>query len=163
MTKGLDIIRPRGCSLSEALDFYSISEPNSGCLLWAGYADTLGYGKLKVKNRMLFAHRVAWEQVNGPIPAGMIICHKCDVPSCINPAHLFLGTHSDNAADRVRKGRQSNARLRGALNGRARLTIKEVTAIRSDVRGQRAIAADYGVCQSHVSRIRSGDRGTWLP
>ena len=65
-----------------------------------------GYGILLLSNHRSYkAHRFVWEQVNGPIPKGMNICHTCDVPSCCNPEHLFLGTQQDNVTDMINKGR----------------------------------------------------------
>lgn len=93
-----------------------IPEPNSGCWLWDGHVDRMGYAVLSIRSRFINGHRVMWEWRNGPIPKGMHVCHKCDVPSCINPDHLFLGTHADNMADKMRKGRARN----GAIAARER-------------------------------------------
>ena len=82
-----------------------IPEPNSGCWLWAGRLCGGGYGSLKVDGRRCQAHRASWEFHIGPIPAGLLACHKCDNPPCINPSHIFLGTHRDNLRDMVAKGR----------------------------------------------------------
>jgi hypothetical protein len=77
----------------------------SGCWLWIGAASKDGYGVAKIKNAQLRAHRLAWQIFNGAIPRGLLACHRCDVPLCCNPAHLFLGTVSDNVRDAVAKGR----------------------------------------------------------
>jgi hypothetical protein len=66
--------------------------PESGCWLWTAALLKDGYGGFKVERKMLRAHRFAWERKHGPIPKGMVVCHKCDVPGCVNPDHLFLGT-----------------------------------------------------------------------
>lgn len=66
------------------------------------------YGKTKNRGRTLLAHRVAWEFANGPIPDGLDVLHRCDNPICVNPDHLFLGTHTDNMQDRLAKGRKPN-------------------------------------------------------
>lgn len=86
----------------------------------------LDYGQVRVGSKMKKAHRVAWENAYGPIPAWMLVLHKCDNPPCVNPEHLYLGTHSDNALDREKRGRGRDSA--GARNGRAQIT--EQTAIR---------------------------------
>lgn len=81
-------------------------EPNSGCWLWTGPFVLGGYGTFSVSSRrMVGAHRFAYAEVYGPIPEGMLVCHRCDVKPCVNPDHLFLGTQRDNMQDMVRKGR----------------------------------------------------------
>jgi hypothetical protein len=88
---------------------------NSGgpaaCWPWTGSCTRHGYGKLSATE---VAHRVAWELTNGPIPSGLCVLHRCDNPPCCNPAHLFLGTRSDNVADMVAKGRAAVGDKAGA-------------------------------------------------
>ena len=87
-----------------------VTKDSSGCWLWTGYIDkTNGYGCITIKRKTKKVHRVSWELVNGSIPKGMCICHHCDVRNCINPKHLFLGTHADNRKDCVKKGRHYKA------------------------------------------------------
>lgn len=106
----------------EILSELAIPEPNSGCYLWDGHTSTNGYGKLKRNGKMLYAHRYVYRLVHGEIPGDMFVCHHCDVPSCINPEHLFLGTHADNQADMKQKGKyRNNAALRDfCANGHRR-------------------------------------------
>ncbi len=80
--------------------------PN-GCWLWRGRFFRSGYGVFYQAGKYRKTNRVAWEIFVGPIPAGLHVLHHCDNPSCVNPAHLWLGTHSDNMADKVAKGRQA--------------------------------------------------------
>lgn len=104
-----------------------------GCIHWTGSRNKHGYGKIYLGRNENgskiepFAHRWAWEHHNGPIPDGMIVCHKCDNPICMNPSHLFLGTDTDNMADRDSKGRQA----RGERSKLSKLTAQDVTAIRA--------------------------------
>lgn len=83
------------------------------CWVWGGHRNKQGYGrkafgsKRKGTYRGYYVHRLAWEWVNGPIPEGMCVCHRCDNPPCVNPAHLFLGTNLDNVRDREAKHRNA--------------------------------------------------------
>lgn len=96
-------------TLSQRLERGAIPEPNSGCILWLRKVDPSGYGRVRHRPTSpipLYVHRAAWEVANGPIPAGMCVCHKCDVRTCINPQHMFLGTLIENIADMDAKGRR---------------------------------------------------------
>lgn len=129
-----------------------------GCWLWSGTTN-LKYGYLGIaRNRKVRAHRFSWELHNGPIPADLHVLHKCDEPSCVNPAHLFLGTQADNNADMYCKGR-SNAVRNGEDNGFAKLTVAGVREIRRRLAAgdrQVDIAADSGTHQTNVSLIATG-------
>lgn len=107
------------------------------------------------------AHRVSWMLANGPIPAGMVVCHRCDNPPCVNPDHLFLGTQIDNMRDRSKKGRGNHRK--GSRHGRAKLTEQDVRVIRSRYATgdwkQSDLAAEYGVSQPLIGHIVR--RVTW--
>lgn len=104
------------------------------------------------------AHRVSWVLHHGPIPPGLLVCHRCDNPRCVNPEHLFLGTAKDNSQDMVRKGRVSQ----GDRHPYAKLTTEQVVVIRKraadgDDPGQ--IASDFGVSEWNVIHVIR--RHTW--
>ena len=122
------------------------------CWLWTGKLTKKGYGQRKVGVKTKPAHRVAWELFCGPIPDGLLVCHRCDVRHCVNPDHLFLGTHDQNMADMVAKKRQPY----GRNNAASKVTEEIVHAIRMD-RAQGRVLADIGkkfsVSTSQVYRI----------
>ena len=83
-----------------------VTTARDGCWVWNGAKRTkFSYGVFSIKHQNHQAHRIAWELVNGSIPDGLFVLHKCDNPPCVNPEHLFLGTHIDNMRDMVKKGR----------------------------------------------------------
>ncbi len=145
------------------------------CWEWQRGRTVAGYGTARFGGKQTVASRAVWALLYGPIREGAYICHHCDNPPCVNPAHLFLGTPSDNVQDMIRKGRMNcvktdasrasarslmramRARQRRPLN--ARLTDEQVAAILADSRSQDAIAADYGVAQTTISLIKR--RLTW--
>ena len=145
-----------GLSTAERLEWYSHPEPNSGCILWHGHYDWGGYARINLPvpggNHVYKAHRVAWQVKNGPIPAGMHLCHKCDNRGCINPDHLFLGSNAENMADKVAKGRQA----RGEKMRVNKLTASQVMEIYNMEGSTRQIAAKVGIGKSQVHLIKSG-------
>jgi hypothetical protein len=119
-----------------------------------------GYGYVQRNMRRYLAHRIAFELTFGPIPDGLFVCHHCDNPPCVNPAHLFVGTQAENMADMAAKGRH---RSRGGQNGerhpQAKLTDAQVDTIRVLLTGPestRQIAERYGVSRSLISKIQTG-------
>lgn len=84
-----------------------LAEPNSGCWLWTAALERYGYFKLDGKQ--ISAHRASFIIYVGPIPENLFVLHQCDNPPCVNPNHLFLGTHQDNVDDMMRKGRHGTA------------------------------------------------------
>jgi hypothetical protein len=127
------------------------------CWMWLGTVASNGYGKIGIGGKSLSAHRVAYEQTNGPIPRGALVCHTCDNRRCINPAHLYAGSYQTNAADRQQRNRLPPAK--GLLNGMSKLTPEQVTAIRASTKSYQTIADEYGVHKSTIGAIRKGT--TW--
>jgi hypothetical protein len=149
--------------------FWSRVVRGEGCWEWQGARNQDGYGTLWVDHRKVRAHRLAWEIVFGPIPAGLWVLHSCDNPPCCNPAHLWLGTPADNSADMVAKGRGRGGyngfplpyenQARGERSGSARLTEADVREIRASSLTQRELGRRYGVSQVAICKIRT--RRTW--
>lgn len=127
--------------------------PFSTCHHWVGATNPKGYGNFLVDRKIEKAHRVAYMLYVGVIPDGMVICHKCDNPSCVNPDHLFLGTYQDNHDDMYRKGRDKHAV--GENQGASKLSESDVIEIRSLSLTQRVIAKMYGISHSQVHRIKT--------
>lgn len=125
------------------------------CWPWLASTKQGGYGKCgDERGRVQLTHRVAYQLVNGPIPEGMVVCHQCDNPRCVNPAHLYLGTQADNLRDMRNKGRDNPPR--GARHPKARLTEDLARSIRNDPRSHRRIARELGIGKSTVGMIKAG-------
>jgi hypothetical protein len=150
--------RPLSERFYERIEF----DTNGGCWLWAGaMPERTGYGTISSNGATVGAHRASYELHNGPIGPGLLVCHKCDVPACVNPAHLFLGTNSENIIDSVRKGR--NKPLIGAKHPKAKISESDVPRILARLlRGESCakIAADYGVTDCAINAIRRGKSWT---
>lgn len=130
-----------------------LPEPNSGCWLWTGRATVLGYGQLRTQ----YAHRFSYA-LHKQDPGSLNVCHRCDVPSCVNPDHLFLGTQKDNIQDMFAKGRNDFDR-KGEKAPGALLSERQVLDIRQDNRSLRALARAYGVHHATIYSIKS--RQSW--
>jgi len=141
----------------------------SGCWIWMGCVNENGYGRVGAGNfqtngsKTISAHRLSWRLFVGDIPAGMHLCHRCDVPSCVNPSHLFIGTPRDNIHDAIRKGRARRGKLRGEAHGRALLTERDVIEILVTPGSARLVSEKYGVSQGAIEQIRRGKNWTHIP
>jgi hypothetical protein len=133
-------------------DFWSLVEPQpDGCWHWRGAAGKSGYGCYAGRA----AHRVAYELRKGPIPDKMLVCHKCDVPRCVNPDHLFVGTNRDNMQDAANKGRT----LHGAKSPNAKLTAEKACQIvERHAAGEslKALSRAFGLDRNNVRNIVRG-------
>ena len=134
--------------------FWDNVEKSDGCWEWKGLILTsgLGYGQLYFDGKQYLAHRASWLIHHGDIPEGMLVLHHCDNPKCVNPAHLYLGNHKDNARDRETRNRRR--RVRGEEVGNSKLTEAEVRAIRSSSESCTVLGARYGISRSLVSLIK---------
>lgn len=127
-------------------------EPNTGCWLWTAATAGKGYGYFRYGDRMVAAHRVSYAHFIGPIPRGAFVTHRCDIPVCVNPAHLELGTNATNMQDAATRGRIA----RGERHHGARLTendVREIRSLHAGGMGCAAIAARYGMSQTHIYDI----------
>lgn len=143
--------------------------PITGCWEWNGSKSEKGYGRTIVGSRKdrsrktISTHRLSYILNFGEIPEGMEVCHKCDNPCCVNPDHLFVGTHRDNMDDRERKGR--NKPQKGEKNGRAKLTEVDIMAIKEKRKigvPYYKIAEEYGVHKRTVMDAVSGKNWAYV-
>lgn len=134
------------------------AEPNTGCWLWLGALFNNGYGQFRIESRTQLAHRVAFAIYKSAIPPKWHVLHKCDNPLCVNPSHLYLGTHQQNMEDRGKRGRSRGGSLVGIACPWAKLTEDAVRAIRSDSRSATIAADTYGISESQFYRIKRRER-----
>lgn len=167
---------PIKLSKSLKLKFWGQVRKSNRCWTWKGALFENGYGQLQG----LRAHRISWTIHFGKIPEGLLVLHKCDNPSCVNPVHLFLGTHQDNMTDMKSKGRSAfgdrspmalypEVRPKGELNGRSKLTAEDVRYIRlTYVKGSQGptgsteLATKFGVSTVLIQQIAKNKIWTHL-
>lgn len=138
---------------------YNINE--FGCWIWTGGTRKNSKGVPYPRHwsdsgESIGAHRFSLELVHGPIPNGMYVCHKCDTPLCVNPEHLFIGSHKENMLDMVQKKRSFIGRGE-AKKGRAKLTNQQAEQIRNMKDSQSKIAILFGVSQATIGRIKRNE------
>lgn len=126
----------------------------TGCWLWTGTTNTLGYGHFKADtDTTVRAHRWSYEYHIGPIPEGMLVMHKCDTPGCVNPDHLEVGTPKENSEDCVRKGRRKGTHKRLTTLQREQIRLLKAEGVQiAD------IARILGTTRSTVWRWTRGKR-----
>lgn len=163
---------------SPVVRFFASVKKSTGCWIWTGLRNKKGYGSIAVwlgpsKRAMVLAHRWSWEHHVGKIPEGSCVLHRCDVPSCVRPEHLFLGSRTDNNKDMSDKGRRRSAS--GDANGRrkhpdnwpkgeaitgSKLSEEEVRRVRAEyVDGSTSfvkLGKKYGVGRTTVENIVKG-------
>lgn len=131
-----------------------VGEPDeNGCRNWTGCLNSYGYGSFRDGTKRVGAHRFAYKLKHGPIPQGLCVRHRCDNRRCVEDSHLELGTNQDNVNDRMSRGRHNCGR--GETHGKAKLTEKQVLAIRADTRAQKTIAAEYRVSHTVICQIKT--------
>ncbi len=136
-----------------------IPEPNSGCWLWTASLNNNGYGEIMLRHskKTAYAHRVSYQLFKGDVPSGGKILHSCDMPCCVNPDHLRIGTQRDNLLDMYSRKRRINIPKEYPVG----LSELDVQRIHEDKRSSRKIAKDYGVSHTsilYVKRMHPSDQ-----
>ena len=153
-------------SSKESKNFWSkVSKPANpdGCWTWGGSLHKKGYGLWGFRGKIHKAHRISYRIHKGRIPDGLCVCHACDNPPCVNPKHLWVGTHQDNADDKYEKGRDNHAK--GEANGGGgKLTwesVREIRRLREEENmSQQTLADKFGVSQPMIGLIVRGEK--WI-
>ena len=159
-------------SLQQRVEQYAVDVLPSGCRVWLGHVDSDGYGiacmKMEdgLKNRRV--HRLVYADRHGPIPSGMMVCHKCDIPSCINPDHLFLGSAADNNLDKGKKGRaipgpRDNSRTKNPNCKLSEIQVQEIRqrhsfGARTGLNSTASLAREFGVNRTQIQKITRGQQ-----
>lgn len=148
------------------------SAGQDACWLWTTAHTHVGYGRFALTHqRTVYAHRLAYFLTYGEIPTDKIVCHRCDNPTCCNPAHLFVGTHKENVQDMIDKGRKPrgenhwtfrspNSVARGERQGSAKLSEEQVISLRTRYEAhdceRKELAAEFHIDVTHLWRIAKG-------
>ena len=145
--KGLSLTPDEAVKARQILESSSIPEPNSGCHIWERCTIPKGYGWMYLNGTQTAAHRFSYAAYVGPVPRLMQVCHRCDMPQCVNPGHLFLGTSEENQND---KGRKQRSRMKFTPD-----VVVEMRAMYDAGMSQAAIAGIFGAGRSTVQGIVS--------
>jgi len=129
--------------------------PETGCWLWLLALKPDGYGVATLDGKYIRAHRLSYIAYHGEIPDDSAVCHHCDVRSCVNPDHLYLGSAAENSADMVRRGRSN----KGERHWCSKLTEDDVAAIRASDDSHRVLARRFAVSHGTIGHIKAGT--TW--
>lgn len=137
---------------------YANKKSNNDCWDWTGACNSGRYGMIRINRKNIGAHRFSWELHFDKIPNGLLVCHHCDNPTCVNPFHLFLGTTIDNTKDMFDKGRANKSK--GEDNGMAKLTsdnIKEIRYLKGKFT-QKALGEMFDVRRGTIGKIHRNER-----
>ncbi|MFZ2190074.1 MAG: HNH endonuclease signature motif containing protein [Candidatus Magasanikiibacteriota bacterium] len=132
-------------------------EVESGCWEWQATRNQDGYGRVKRMNVLCSAHRVSYELYVGPLQ-GLHVLHKCDNPCCVNPAHLFLGTHKENQEDKAKKKRGVGNSMPGVTHPAHKLTEEDVREIKSSLESSKSLMQKFNVSQSLILLLKANKR-----
>ncbi len=153
----LGLIKPAVATIKQKIEEYSVPVPEAGCWIWTRAVNNKGYGTVSVGNQKAkYAHRMYYSEFKGEIPDGMEVCHKCDTPACVNPDHLFLGTHHENMMDSSKKGRIRTTPRSGTRHHKAVFDNESLKYIRTSKESNKQLAEKFGCCKATVVRAKKG-------
>jgi hypothetical protein len=142
----------RGKSAYDRFLEKAIPEPNTGCWLWDGCFDKDGYGFIRIDGKNVKAHRFSVEcELGRFLSRRELACHRCDVPECVNPAHLYVGTNSSNQIDAVTRGRRGRVKL-------SPVAVQEIRARRASGERPVDLAKEFDVHPSTITNIANGQK-----
>jgi hypothetical protein len=141
---------PRGLTIEQR--FWRSVRKTESCWLWEGPKTLAGYGLLWTGAKYIYAHRYSFASANGDIEAGKFVLHACDIPRCVNPAHLRVGTQADNMQDVIVRGRGA----RGERHYMSKLTAAAVEELRTRKESATAFARRHGIRPDYARQVRRG-------
>lgn len=141
---------------------YVMPVTESGCHIYMGEESHNGYGRFRIEGtKRTPAHRYAWMLAHGEIPSGLMVCHKCDTPQCVNVSHLFLGTCKQNKADSIKKGRHSHGKV-SSLARATLVTPQLAMEVFNALGTHQAIADQVGLKRQTVTKIKAKKSWAWI-
>lgn len=145
-----------GANRSDVARYWAKVRCGRDCWTWTSNRTPDGYGQIWLGGRPVYAHRLAWLLAHGPIPKGLSVLHRCDVPACVNPNHLFLGTQLDNMRDAAAKGRLHAPHPKAQRVSDAE--VLQILGLCANGRTQTSVAMQFGVSAGFVSLLCNGRR-----